>query len=81
MEEDHESYSAKLLEEESTSKRYKITFKSKWRMRFPWDYAIKYCYGVERLKCSWCVKFKRETPFAKDGSTTLQVSALNIHAT
>ena len=50
-------------------------------MRFPWAYAVKYCNGVERINCLWCVKFKRETPFAKDGSTTLQVSALNIHAT
>ena len=81
VDEDHESDSAKLLEEEPTSKRYKRTFKSKWKMRFPWAYAVKYCNGVERIKCSWCVKFKRETPFAKDGSTTLQFSALNIHAT
>ena len=28
----------------------------------------------------WCVKFKWETPFAKEGSMTLQVSGLNIHA-
>ena len=79
--EGHESDSAKLLEEEPTSKRPKRAFKSNWKTRFPWAYAVKDCNGVERIKCSWCVKFKRETPFAKDGSTTLQVSGLNIHAT
>ena len=50
-------------------------------MRFSWAYVVKHCNDVERIKFSWCVKFKRETPFSKYVSTTLQVSALNIHAT
>lgn len=49
-------------------------------MIFPWAYVVKYCIGVEKIKCSWCVKFKRGTPFAQYESKTLQVSALNIHA-
>ena len=57
VDEDHESDSVELLEEELTSKRYKRTFNSKCKMRFPWAYAVKYCNGVERIKCSWCVKF------------------------
>ena len=78
--EGHESDSAERLEEETTSKKTKRTFNSKWKTRFPWAYVIKDLNGVQRIKCSWCVKFKRETTFAKDGSTTLQVSGLSVHA-
>ena len=58
----------------------KRSFKSKWKTIFPWAYAIKDSNGVEKIKCSLCVKYKRETPFAKDGSTTLQIGGLNAHA-
>jgi len=78
--EGHESDSAERLEEETTSKKTKRTFNSKWKTRFPWAYVIKDLNGVQRIKCSWCVKFKRETTFAKYGSTTLQVSGLSVHA-
>ena len=77
--EGHESDSAELLEEEQPSKRPKIAFKSKWKTRFPWAYAINDCNDVQRMKCLWCVKFKRETPFSKEGILTLH-SGLNIHA-
>ncbi|KAH9291916.1 hypothetical protein KI387_042897, partial [Taxus chinensis] len=70
--EEHELDGAEFGEEEHPSKKPKRTFKAKWKTRFPWAYAIKDCNGVERIKCSWCVKYKRDTPFAKDGSTTLQ---------
>ena len=77
--EDEESDSVEIVEGEQPSKKRKITFKSKWKTRFPWAYVVKDCNGNERIKCSWCVKFKRDTPFAKEGSTTLQVSGLNGH--
>ncbi|KAH9295072.1 hypothetical protein KI387_038660 [Taxus chinensis] len=78
--EEHELDGAEFVEEEHPSKKPKRTFKAKWKTRFPWAYAIKDCNGVERIKCSWCVKYKRDTPFAKDGSTTLQASGLLTHA-
>ena len=78
--EDEESDSVEIVEGEQPSKKRKRTFKSKWKTRFPWAYVVKDCNGNERIKCSWCVKFKRDTPFAKEGSTTLQVSGLNGHS-
>ena len=78
--EDEESDSVEIVEGEQPSKKQKRTFKSKWKTRFPWAYVVKDCNGNERIKCSWCVKFKRDTPFAKEGSTTLQVSGLNGHS-
>ena len=78
--EDHDSNSIEIFKDEQTSKRLIRTFKSKWKTRFLWAYAVKDCNGVEKIKCSLCVKYKRETPFVKDGSTTLQISGLNAHA-
>jgi len=78
--EENESDSVELVEGEQPSKKHKRTFKSKSKTRFPWVYVVKDCNGDERIKCSWCVKFKRDTPFAKEGSTTLQVSGQNGHA-
>ena len=75
--EDEESDSVEIVEGEQPSKKRKRTFKSKWKTRFPRAYVVKDCNGNERIKCSRCVKFKRETPFSKEGSTTLQVSGLN----
>lgn len=77
---ENESDSVELVEGEQSSKKRKRTFKSKWKTRFPWAYVVKDCNGNEIIKCSWCVKFKRDTPFAKEGSTTFQVSGLNGYA-
>ena len=62
--EDEESDSVEIVEGEETTKKRKRTFKSKWKTRFPWAYVVKDCNGNERIKCSWCVKFKRDAPFA-----------------
>ena len=45
-----------------------------------WAYPIIGPNGEERIKCLWCVKFKCDTPFAKEGSSTIQSSGLNVHA-
>ena len=78
--EDEESDSVEIVEGKEPSKKRKRTFKSKWKTRFSWAYVVKDCNGNERIKCSWCVKFKRDTTFSKEGSTTLQVSGLNGHS-
>jgi len=36
--------------------------------------------GEEHIKCLWCVKFEGDTPFAREGSITIQLSLLNVHA-
>ena len=45
-----------------------------------WDYLIIGPNGEERIECLWCVKFKCDTPFAKEGSSTIQLSGSNVHA-
>ena len=45
-----------------------------------WAYLIIDPNGEERIKCSWRVKFKCDTPFAKEGSSTIKLSRLNVHA-
>ena len=45
-----------------------------------WAYLIIGPNGEERTKCFWCVNFKCDTPFAKEGSSTIQLSGLNVHA-
>ena len=69
-----------MFKEETTSKRPKREIKSKWKTRFPWTYAVKDSNVIHKIKCLWCVKFKRKTPIAKEGSKTLQFIGLNIHA-
>jgi hypothetical protein len=38
---DNESNSVELVEGEQPSKKLNITFKSKWKTRFPWAYVVK----------------------------------------
>jgi hypothetical protein len=45
-----------------------------------WAYSIIGPNGEEHIKCLWCVKFKGDTPFAREGSSTIQLSGLNVHA-
>ena len=58
----------------------KRTFKYGWKLIHKWAYPIIGSNGEECIKCSWCVKFKGDTPYAREGSSTIQLGGLNVHA-
>jgi hypothetical protein len=58
----------------------KIKFKYKWKLINKCEYPIIGSNGEEGIKCSWCVKFKEDTPYASEGRSTIQLSGLNGHA-
>jgi hypothetical protein len=57
----------------------KRTFKYGCKLIHKWAYPIIGSNREERIKCSWCVKFKGDTPYAREGSSTIQLGGLNVH--
>jgi len=57
----------------------KRTFKYRWKLIHKWSYPIIGSNGEERIKSSWYVKFKEETPYTREGSSTIKLGGLNFH--
>ena len=68
------------LEKKGKGVAPKRSFKHGWKLIHKWAYPIIGPNGEERIKCAWCVKFKGDTPYAREGSSTIQLSGLNGHA-
>ena len=57
------------------SKRYR----NQWRLQYPWAYKVQVGQkGV--VKCEYCVHFRKENMYAKEGSLVMQLSALKSHS-
>ena len=86
VEEDVDFENEEYIEEEGPLEKKgkgvgtKRSFKPAWKLLHKWAYPIIGTNGDERIKCLWCVKFKGDTPFAREGSSTIQLSGLNVHA-
>ncbi|MCO5560614.1 hypothetical protein L7F22_014230 [Adiantum nelumboides] len=50
-----------------------------WKLQHCWAYPVIF-EGKVRVKCEWCVYSKQNTPYAKNGSSTLQLPALTEHS-
>ena len=68
------------LEKKGKGVAIKRSFKPAWKLMLKWAYPIIGPNGEEHIKCLWCVKLKCDTPFAKEGSSTIQLSGLNVRA-
>ncbi|KAJ7542731.1 hypothetical protein O6H91_09G009000 [Diphasiastrum complanatum] len=61
-------------------KEFKRSWREEWKVRHKWVYPIRKEGGELRLKCHWCTIFNMDNVFAKEGCSTMQLSALNTHA-
>ncbi|MCO5551714.1 hypothetical protein L7F22_005218 [Adiantum nelumboides] len=50
-----------------------------WKLQHCWAYPVIF-EGKVRVKCEWCVYSKQKTPYASNGSSTLQLPALTEHS-
>ncbi|MCO5602422.1 hypothetical protein L7F22_056553 [Adiantum nelumboides] len=69
-----------MQNEVNATKEYERTFLPSWSLKHKWAYPVIGRDGKQRAKCLWCSEFTLKSPFAKDGSLTLQIQALDKHA-
>ncbi|MCO5587525.1 hypothetical protein L7F22_041475 [Adiantum nelumboides] len=50
-----------------------------WKLQHKWAYPVIF-EGKLRVKCEWCVYSKQKTPYAINGSSTLQLPPLTEHS-
>ncbi|MCO5600445.1 hypothetical protein L7F22_054558 [Adiantum nelumboides] len=56
------------------------SFLSHWSLKHKWAYPIFGSDGKQRAKCIWYSEFGLKTPFAREGSSTMGIQALDKHA-
>ena len=57
----------------------KRSFKHGRKLKYKLTYSIIVSNGEERIKYAWCVKFKGDTPYAREDSSTIKLSRSNGH--
>jgi len=67
-------------EENVVDREAKRSWKEGWRLKHEWAYPVKDANGSTRIKCKWCSLYRYDNVFSKEGSTTIQLSALDCHA-
>ncbi|XP_024527447.1 transcriptional regulator ovo-like isoform X2 [Selaginella moellendorffii] len=61
-------------------KEIKRSWREEWKLQHKWVYPVNKESGELRLKCQWCTTYNMDNVFAKEGCSTIQLSALNTHA-
>ncbi|KAJ7530944.1 hypothetical protein O6H91_14G025700 [Diphasiastrum complanatum] len=79
MEDEDEAHMAERLQLQK-KKEIKRSWREEWKIQHKWVYPIRKDGGEIRLKCHWCTIFNMDNVFAKEGCSTIQLSALNTHA-
>ncbi|MCO5608725.1 hypothetical protein L7F22_062940 [Adiantum nelumboides] len=69
-----------MQNEVNATKEYERTFLPSWPLKHKWAYPVIGRDDKQRAKCLWCSEFTLKSLFAKDGSSTLQIQALDKHA-
>ncbi|KAJ7559587.1 hypothetical protein O6H91_04G092300 [Diphasiastrum complanatum] len=82
MEDDDEGHLANRLDQNilQQKKEFKRSWREEWKIRHKWVYPVRKEGGELRLKCHWCTIFNMDSVFAKEGCSTIQMSALTTHA-
>ncbi|KAI5071298.1 hypothetical protein GOP47_0013549 [Adiantum capillus-veneris] len=65
---------------EVENKKTQRTFLPHWTQTHKWAYPIFGPDGKQRAKCTWCSEYGYTNPFAREGSKTMQIQALDKHA-
>ncbi|EFJ38706.1 hypothetical protein SELMODRAFT_437584 [Selaginella moellendorffii] len=61
-------------------KELRRVWRQEWKAKHKWVYPIKNSEGELRLKCTWCTYYNMDNVYAREGCSTIQMSALNTHA-
>ncbi|MCO5557161.1 hypothetical protein L7F22_010720 [Adiantum nelumboides] len=62
------------------TKESERSFLSHWSLKHKWAYPIFGFDGKQRAKCICCSEFGLKNPFAREGSSTMGIQALDKHA-
>lgn len=74
-----ETRGEELVQEEPEKKKHRRVFLESWKIAHPWAYPIIDNDGNEKLKCKYCIFARRLNNYAKEGASSIQKAALQVH--